>query len=114
MPGVNKIGKVIGFVGGAIAILWAMRDRLVSIAAPQDPEPPRFRVVPPSPAPPAAEDDLTDDQWDRTGVRRATARRRDLHVPQMSPPPDPLETRRVTGAAETRAADWVSAASARV
>src|SRR5690606_10410033 len=58
MPPVNKLGKVIGFLGGALAILWAMRDRLVSIAAPQDPEPPRFRVVPPS-GPPPVEDDLT-------------------------------------------------------
>lgn len=35
-------------IGGIVAVAWAMRDRLVSIAAPREPEPPRFRVVPPS------------------------------------------------------------------
>ena len=43
-------------------MLWAMRDRLISIAAPAEPEPPRFRVVPPPPPMPptdAVMDDLT-------------------------------------------------------
>lgn len=57
----KRIGRMVGLVGGAAAVLWAMRDRLVSIAAPAEPEPPRFRVVPP-PADvpkPTTGDDLT-------------------------------------------------------
>ena len=44
-------------IGGIVAVIWAMRDRLVSIAAPREPEPPRFRVVPP----PSDGDSPTDD-----------------------------------------------------
>jgi predicted flap endonuclease-1-like 5' DNA nuclease len=113
MPNVNKIGKVIGFVGGALAILWAMRDRLVSIAAPQDPEPPRFRVVPPSPSPSAASDDLTAI----AGIGPVFAGRlRDAGIRSFADVATAGSARlaEVTGAAETRAAGWVVAASARV
>lgn len=109
MPVVNKIGKVIGLVGGALAILWAMRDRLVSIAAPQDPEPPRFRVVPPPPAP-TANDDLTSI----TGIGPVFAGRlRDAGITTYADVARAGASRlaAVTGASETRAAEWVTAAS---
>lgn len=48
-------------IGGIVAVAWAMRDRLVSIAAPREPEPPRFRVVPPS----SDRDHTGDDDEDR-------------------------------------------------
>jgi predicted flap endonuclease-1-like 5' DNA nuclease len=62
---VKRLAKVVGVVSGVIAVVWAMRDRLISITAPREPEPPRFRVVTPpsSPragAPPPRSDDLTD------------------------------------------------------
>ena len=112
MPTVNKIGKVLGFVGGALAILWAMRDRLVSIAAPQDPEPPRFRVVPPSPAP-ADEDDLTAIN----GIGPVFAGRlRDAGITSFADISAAGASRlaEVTGASESRAAEWMSAAAALV
>ncbi|MEX2423992.1 MAG: helix-hairpin-helix domain-containing protein [Acidimicrobiia bacterium] len=108
----NKIGRVLGFVGGALAILWAMRDRLVSIAAPQDPEPPRFRVVPPS-QPAAAEDDLTAIN----GIGPVFAGRlRDAGITSFADitGAGPSRLAEVTGAAESRAAEWIAAAAALV
>lgn len=48
-------------------MLWAMRDRLISIAAPAEPEPPRFRVVTPPPSMPST-DSVTDDLTEVTGI----------------------------------------------
>lgn len=54
----KKLARLVGIVGGVAAVLWAMRDRLISIAAPREPEPPKFRVV--TSPPMKAEDDLTE------------------------------------------------------
>lgn len=43
----NRLAKVIGFIGGAAAVVWAMRDRFVSVATSREPEPPAFRAAPP-------------------------------------------------------------------
>ncbi len=48
-------------------MLWAMRDRLISIAAPAEPEPPRFRVVTPPPEMPST-DSVTDDLTRVSGI----------------------------------------------
>ena len=40
----KKLARLLGVAGGLVAILWAMRDRFVSIASPREPEPPRFRM----------------------------------------------------------------------
>ncbi len=40
----KKMAKVIGLVGGAAAVLWAVRDRFVSVATSREPEPPTFRA----------------------------------------------------------------------
>jgi hypothetical protein len=37
--------RVLAVVGGVAGIIWAMRDRLISISAARDEQPPRFRVV---------------------------------------------------------------------
>lgn len=55
----KKLAKVIGLIGGAAAILWAMRDRLVSISTSREPEPPMFRT--------SAEDGLRVDSIDGIG-----------------------------------------------
>jgi predicted flap endonuclease-1-like 5' DNA nuclease len=36
---------VIGILGGVIALIWAMRDRFISVATSREPQPPRFREV---------------------------------------------------------------------
>ncbi|HEU4319307.1 MAG TPA: helix-hairpin-helix domain-containing protein [Acidimicrobiia bacterium] len=39
----KRVAKVIGFIGGAVAVIWAMRDRFISVATSREPEPPTFR-----------------------------------------------------------------------
>ena len=39
----KRIAKVIGLVGGAVALIWAMRDRFISVATSREPEPPAFK-----------------------------------------------------------------------
>jgi predicted flap endonuclease-1-like 5' DNA nuclease len=41
----KRVAKVVGFVGGAIAVIWAMRDRFISVATSREPQPPTFRNV---------------------------------------------------------------------
>lgn len=41
---VKRIARIIGVLGGVGAILWAMRDRLVSVAIPREPQPPALRA----------------------------------------------------------------------
>jgi predicted flap endonuclease-1-like 5' DNA nuclease len=40
---VKKLARVLGIVGGIAAVVWAMRDRFVSVATSREPEPPAFR-----------------------------------------------------------------------
>ena len=39
----KNIAKVIGLIGGAAAVVWAMRDRFISVATSREPQPPTFR-----------------------------------------------------------------------
>jgi predicted flap endonuclease-1-like 5' DNA nuclease len=39
----KRIAKIVGVVGGAVAVIWAMRDRFISVATSREPEPPSFR-----------------------------------------------------------------------
>ena len=39
---VRRVFKIVGLIGGAAAVIWAMRDRFVSVAIPREPEPPAF------------------------------------------------------------------------
>lgn len=45
----KKLAKAIGFVGGAVAVVWAMRDRFISVATSREPQPPTFRTQEASP-----------------------------------------------------------------
>ena len=59
----NKLAKVLGIAGGVAAVIWAIRDRFITVTAPREPEPPTFRVVTPplrTPAPPAGADGSDD------------------------------------------------------
>ena len=44
----KRIAKIIGFIGGAVAVAWAMRERFISVATSREPEPPAFRATPPT------------------------------------------------------------------
>lgn len=41
----KKVAKIIGVVGGAAAVIWAMRDRFVTVATSREPDTPQFRAV---------------------------------------------------------------------
>jgi len=45
----KRVAKVVGLIGGALAVIWAMRDRFISVATSREPEPPAFRSENPSP-----------------------------------------------------------------
>ncbi len=42
----KTLAKVVGVVGAAAALVWAMRDRFISVAASREPEPPVLRTAP--------------------------------------------------------------------
>lgn len=46
----KRVAKVIGFIGGALAVVWAMRDRFISVAISREPEPPAFKAEKPKSA----------------------------------------------------------------
>jgi predicted flap endonuclease-1-like 5' DNA nuclease len=48
----KRLAKIVGIVGGALALAWAMRDRFISVAASREPEPPVLRAAMPTPAEP--------------------------------------------------------------
>jgi predicted flap endonuclease-1-like 5' DNA nuclease len=58
---VKRLARIVGLLGGLGAVLWAMRDRLVSVAIPREPQPPAFRVPEPTPAPPPPSDGSITD-----------------------------------------------------
>lgn len=41
----KRLAKVVGIVAGMAAIVWAMRDRFISVATSREPEPPTFRTT---------------------------------------------------------------------
>ena len=41
----KKIAGLFGLISGIGAVVWVMRDRLISLTAAPDPEPPQFRSV---------------------------------------------------------------------
>lgn len=54
----KRLAKVVGIVGGALAVVWAMRDRFISVATSREPEPPTFRSDVPSSPPVTAIDGI--------------------------------------------------------
>lgn len=111
MSTMKRLGKLLGVAAGLAAIVWAMRDRFVSIAAPKEPEPPTFRVVPPPPGPAASDgDELTRV----SGIGPVYAERLraggigSLDELASAPPEKVAEAADVP---TERAADWVSQAS---
>ena len=39
----KRMARIISFVAGVAALIWAMRDRFISLALPREPQPPAFR-----------------------------------------------------------------------
>lgn len=48
----KKVAKIVGILSGAVAVLWAVRDRFISVAVSREPVAPAFRpVMPKEPEP---------------------------------------------------------------
>ena len=107
--------RLVGIVAGVATVVWAMRERFISIAAPREPEPPTFRVVtqtsqPPKPAGP---EDLTEIN----GIGPVFARRLmegGLSTFAALAGADVNRVVELTGVPESRAADWIEQAGAYV
>jgi predicted flap endonuclease-1-like 5' DNA nuclease len=48
----KKLAKILGIIGAALAVVWAMRDRFISVATSREPEPPQFKGDEPPLSPP--------------------------------------------------------------
>ncbi len=103
----KRLAKLLGFLGGLAAVGWAMRDRLITIAAPKEPTPPTFRV-----AQPATSNDLTEI----TGIGPVFAARLAQNGIRSFSDLAAAQTEKVATAAgvpETKAADWIDQAATR-
>lgn len=110
----KRIGRVVGFIGGAAAVVWAMRDRLISIAAPAEPQPPRFRVVKPDSTTTPDPTNITDDLTMITGIGpvfAARLRAAGIDTFQRVADADEATLADVTGVAESRVEGWRNQAS---
>lgn len=111
----KRLGRIIGFIGGAAAVIWAMRDRLISIAAPSEPEPPRFRVVSnPQTAEMPPSDTTTDDLTLVTGIGPVYASRlraAGIDSFEKVAATDDATLARIVGVSESRVEGWRSQAA---
>lgn len=101
----KRVVKVIGFVGGAIAVIWAMRDRLISVATSREPVPPAFRSGPLS---------ATVDSIDGIGpvfAERLTKAGLDSVAALASATPDLVAE--AAGVSAARARNWIELANKR-
>jgi hypothetical protein len=93
----TKIAKVVGFVGGVAALVWAMRDRFISVAVSREPAPPQFRTPQPdleavSGIGPTYAERLRDAGYAKApDLRTATA----------------ADVAEAAGVSESRADDWI-------
>jgi hypothetical protein len=58
--GAWRAARLLALFAGIAALLWAMRDRFISLVVPREPERPTFRVAPPPPQPGGPEPELED------------------------------------------------------
>ena len=101
----KRATKIVGIVGGAVAIIWAMRDRFISVAASREPEPPVFRAVPPQSSGPAI--DTVDGIGPVLAGRLKSAGIDDVTKLASSSPDAVAEAAGVSGA---RARAWIEQA----
>jgi len=64
----GKFARIVGAVAGIGAITWAMRDRLVSLTLPREPEPPVFRAAPAAPQKVTTAGSEIDDLTEIVGI----------------------------------------------
>ena len=126
----KRIVRILSFAAGVAALIWAMRDRFISLALPREPQPPAFRHpedhpnVPHRPHQPPhlqaevpATDSKPDDLQEIKGIGPVfAAGLADMGITTFS---DLSESRVADVAAkletaESRVADWIDQASQRL
>jgi polyhydroxyalkanoate synthase len=101
---IKKMAKVIGFVGGVAAVVWAMRDRFVSVATSREPEPPTFRTG-------STADSVTVDAVDGIGpvfAQRLTSEGLGTVAALAKASPDVVAE--TAGVSSSRARSWIDQA----
>jgi len=101
----KRLAKVIGIVGGTLALIWAMRDRFISVAASREPEPPVLRATAPVPAAPGID---TIDGIGPVFAGRLRAAGIDTVPVLASSTPDTIAE--VAGVSGARARGWIDQA----
>lgn len=107
----GKLARILGIVGGAGAVAWAMRDRFVTLALKREPEHPTFTLPPERADIDAVEpDDLTaipgiGPVFARRLMEAGVATYRELANT------GPGRVAEIVNVTEGRAAKWIDAAS---
>ena len=98
----KRLARVIGILGGVVALIWAMRDRFISVATSREPRPPRFREV--GETQPVAIIDgigpVYEERLNRAGIRDVAA--------LAKAAPDRVSE--AAGVSANRARDWIARA----
>lgn len=109
----KRLARILGVIGGIGALVWAMRERLVSVAISREPEPPAFRV----PEADEASAEPTGSITDVSGIGPVYATRlAAIGLDSLSDlaGADPEEVAAGAQVPLTRARQWVTAAGALV
>lgn len=111
----RRLARVVSILAGIGAVIWAMRERFISIAAPREPEPPSFRVVtaPSEPPRPPNPDDLTEVNGIGPVFNRKLMEGGVSTFAELAGA-DPERVAELTGVTESRAKDWIEQASSHV
>lgn len=99
----KRIAKIIGFIGGAVALVWAMRERFISVATSREPEPPPFRGT----APNAPKVDSIDGIGPTYADRLTKAGLGTVHALAAASPDRVAEA---AGVSANRARNWIESA----
>lgn len=65
----NRLAKVLGVLGGVAAVVWAIRDRFITVTPSREPETPTFRVVTPPTAPSSSRSEDLEEAADLTSIK---------------------------------------------
>ncbi|MFO7300057.1 MAG: helix-hairpin-helix domain-containing protein [Actinomycetes bacterium] len=104
----KRLAKIFGAIAGIAAVIWAMRDRFISVAISREPQPPSFRVPAPAEEAPV---DVID------GIGPVFARRlSEAGIPTVSrlAQASPDAVAEAAGVSAARARSWIEQASGRV
>lgn len=99
----KKLARALGIAGAVAAVLWVVRDRLLAILMPREPEPPVFTVVSPTPQ------DLTTVNGVGP-VAAAKLRQEGITTFADLAAADPVQLAERIGTSQAKIADWIKQA----